>query len=613
MKKFNMRKYCGKTAMAVPLPSEEVRRQMQEQGYGLAVDEADHFKEIRNKLTELDSDTKNQMGISGGQTIRTIPLGESLVVDGRTVYPRAIDEDRGELIALDLSIPPGQPNEIPPPPGSRAAPTTEPNNYIRIPLSNPVVSEFIRRHQEQSAPQREKLLNIVKDWNRFLREISQPEKFKGVNLVQIPLMVFKERSSLIRPRMEELRAMETHFETKLASEPIPSSLLAAENEWRQQINNHSLNLQDTTDTILKLYKGREERIQPDIDSGELNPPEEWRRWWMAEREIQGEDGQIRTVTNYQYIVNTIISHREAQRARGQSVKEDVSLPKEFLEEIPTRQYSGPATFTGPAASMLARDRAALAGVRDEIEALENLDKHLQDASSEIVKMESKSDEYLLAHPEEYAKILNGIKRDASEFVRRYSGSLQTKEKVWKKSPKNIENMSPAQRAQLKPTPEGGMMLPGSISANFVGNSTASLGVSIYLYRIIGIINEVDQRLVGKAEGLSEHPEVVQASNNIEVKNMKKTVESWGGIETKAQEQQKPNKNEKLAALRMVQWMADDSSKLDKVFESVADLSGADLESAKTMDSQMKIDIIKKTIHEMPTYRLSAFVRFLSNV
>ncbi len=610
--------------MAVPLPSEDVRRQIQEQGYGLAIDDADHFKDLQNKLTEFDSGTKDQMGISGGQTIRTIPLGEPLNIDGRVVYPRAIDQDREELIALDLSIPQsGQLNTIPPPPGSRAQPKSEPNNYVRFPLTNPTVAEFLRRHKEQAAPQREQLLTIVKNWNKFLADISQADKLNGANLVQIPLMVFKERDSLIQPRMQELRSMESHFEMKLQSEPIPSSLLAAEAEWREQINNHSLSLQDTTDTILKLYKGREERIQPDIDAGALNPSDEWRRWWMAERDIHGEDGQTTTVTNYQYIVNTIAAEREKKRAREQEVREEVQLPTEILEEIPEKAFSGPSTFTGPAASMLAQDRAILAGIKDEIKALESLNGHLQTAAENIISMQSKSDDYILQHQDEYAEILNGIRVDASEFVRRYSKSIQNKGKTWKTKPKNMDDLSEAQRRQIKPSPGGGMSIPGGLSASFVGGSIASLGVSIYLFRIIGIINQVDARIQGKIESSQPQEAVAEPAASAPVQAFNKTksltkkaVDTWGDGSQPPMEQPQQDEeylNKRQAALRAIQWLDYDQEKLDKAFASVLDLSGASPESSSTMNSNMKIEMIRKAIFEMSKSRLSDFLEFVSNL
>lgn len=609
--KFNMKKHIGKQSMAVPLPSDEIKRQLTEENFGLANDEEEYFKQLRSKLEDMTPETMQEMGLNGGEILKTIPLTTPLAYEGRNVYPITIDKDAQELVAFDPSIEPGEmvPN------GKKR----QPNNYIRIPLTHPAVAEMMNLKEQQEAPARAELLNVVKSYNKFLKDLSDPEKLKGVNLVQIPLMIFKERSGMIQPRLKELQEMEGAVERKIQSYSIPSSLVAMENELFEKVNNHSLNFKDENDTIMKLYKGRLEDLRRDIDSGALSPSETWRNAWLSEIPINRPDGQSVTVSRLQYIINKQLEQKQKEREKEGTMKDEVVPPGEFLEEIPSKVNVGTPTFSGPASSMVASNHATLNGIKEEIGALNKLDERMKQAADTIISLQSKSDEYLLQHPEEYTEILNGIRVEASEFVRRHAASIQNKPGTWATKPRGFDKMPPEEQAKYKPQQGGGLMLPGTVNASFLGKTIASAGVALYLYRIIGIINTIDGRLAVKREAIPTEP--VQASSS----GINKMAQENPNPETPEQPQigQEQNIGSKLdyktdeARKSIKKFLNDfidsDETKMKKIYTFIAPRIGLTPESLAMTAEPLKSEYIEKAIDEMSFTDLSKFNKLLYSI
>lgn len=591
--------------MPVPLPSDKTRQNMHDQGYGLARDDADHYKDIKGRLDAVDPTMLDQMSLSGGEVMRTIPLRDPLVLGGKTFYPISVDQDSGELIAYDPSIIPGEVKTVPPPQGSKAAPTRQPNNYVRIPITNPLVSAFLNKRREEGEVHRKSLLEVIKSYNKFIADIATPDKLKGTNLVQIPLMVFKEREHLILPRLQELRSMERAVETKVNSYVKPSSITDAEAEWLKAINDHTLNLQDEVDTISKLYKGKEEKIISDIDNGTLNPSDELRKRWFADVEVIGADGLAKTKSRLQAIIDEKLKKKEEEQARSKEVKDEVKPVSKILERVPEKDMNTTPTFTGPSENILGKEQATLAGIKDEIKALEALDLHLSEAVKDIVELESKSDQYLLSHPEEYKAIIDRIRIDASLFIRRHAGSIQNKPKTWKTEPKDFKTMPDSEKALYDKNPEGGLTLPGAVNASFVGKSIASAGVSLYLNRILDMIKTIDSRISG---GSSEgKPENVQASSKSFVKNAQ-----WGIPDDSPEGQSAALASKKMVVLRKLKWLTNPDS-VNKVFEKVAPFNGVDPSSYLDMDVNLKFDLMNKAINSMTEKDLTELARFIDTL
>ena len=600
--KFNMRKHIGKQSMAVPLPSDEIKRQLTEENFGLANDEEEYFKQLRSKLEDMTPETMQEMGLNGGQTLNTIPLSTPLSYEGRNVYPITIDKDTQELVAFDPSIDPGAVVPM----GKKR----QPNNYIRIPLTYPSVAEMMSQKEQQEAPARAELLKVIQSYNKFLKDLSDPEKLKGVNLVQIPLMIFKERSGMIQPRLNELQGMENSVERQIQSYSVPSSLAAMENELFEKINNHSLNFKDENDSIMKLYKGRLENLRRDIDSGAINPSEAWRNAWLADISINRPDGQSMTVSRLQYIINKQLEQKQKEREKEETIKDEVVPPGEFLEEIPSKVNVGTPTFSGPASSMIARDHARLNGIKEEIEALNKLDGRLSQAAETIINLQSKSDAYLLDHPEEYAEILNVIRVEASEFVRRHASSIQNKPGSWATKPRGFDDFSPEEKAKYRPREGGGLTLPGSVNASFLGKTIASAGVALYLYRIIGIINTIDGRLAEKRVATPAEP--VQASSS----GMKKMAQENPNPEQNSQQNvgseldYKTHEARKSIKKFMNDFIDSDETKMKKIYAFIAPRIGVTPESLAMTAEPLKSDYIDKAIDEMSFSDLSKFNKLL---
>lgn len=579
--KFNMSKYLKKTAMPVPLPNPDTIRKMREEGYGLA---RDLEKEKAPDFEGVDPTLVSQMGLDKGESLRYVPLKESMEYQGRTVHP--IKTDKEFLIALDPNQIPGTPEE------------GGPSNYLKIPLNDPAVVEFLARKSEGFQPHRKDMEALVKDWNQYLRDLDTPGKFSGVNIVQMPLMIFKEKNQIIAPRLAELQAMEASTLEK-TQQAVSPAMMEAEIEWRNKINNHELNFQDTVDTIKKLYKGREAQLLEDVNSGALDPSDDWKDIWLEENIVQGEDGQAKTYTLLQRYVELRLKEKEDERNKPEVIKPEVEMPGEILEELPSKSpVSSVSTFTGPSGNIASQNIAILVGIRDEIKDLQDLDNNLSKAANEIAALQSKSDNYLLQHPEEYQSILNTIERDASLFVRRYAKSIQNASKRTAKQPTDWDSWSDAKRNQVKRDEKGGYIVPGAINANFLGKNIASAGVSIYLLKIIAMIRKVDERLKNKGE-------LVQASS--------KTVKT-AQLEFKPNPAKVKNVNElKITALKRLEWIEESEEKVSKVFESIAGEVGAGPDAGESLSKQLKVDMIEKAINQMDADRLTVLIKLLSSI
>jgi hypothetical protein len=578
--KFNMSKFLKKTAMPVPLPSPETLKKIKEEGYGLARDvETAKSPEIGGVNPEISEG----MGLGSGESMRTIPLKDSFEYQGRTVYPIKIDKD--VLIVIDPETIPGEPVG------------GVPNNYIRIPIDDPSVVEFFGKNEQGFQPHYRKMEELIVGWNKFLEDLNRPDKFNGANIVQLPLMIFKEKEQNITPRINELQGMERSLSEKAAETTSPA-LLQAEIEWREKINSHELNYQDTVDTIKKLYKGREAQLLEDVNSGALDPSDEWKDHWLEEFPVEGEDGQVKTTTPLQAWVSKVIEEKEEKRNKPSTMKDEVSMPGEILEELPKKSpFTSIPTFTGPSANIGSSAIAALIGVRDEIRDLQELDGQLTKAADEISALQSKSDNYLIQHPEEYSSILNTIESDASAFVRRYSKSIQNQSKRTAKPPAGMESWSDRKRQQLKT--DNGFTLPGAINASFLGKNIASAAVSIYLFKIIAMIRKVEERMQQKREQ-------VQASSN----SLKKVAQSEFQTDEAAE---KALRDRKMSALKRLNWIEESLDKVNSAFIFISNDVGAGPDAVESMSLQMKVDMIEKAINQMNYDRLGKFINLVSTL
>lgn len=599
--KFNMKNYIEKTAMPVPLPSEETRRQIKDQGYELARD----VEKEKTSIDGLDESVVNEMGLNSGEVMRTIPVKDSFEYQGRTVRPIKVDKEH--LVVIDSSVIPGQPGDIP-------------NNYLRIPLTDPAVVEFLEGKNESFRPHVSKIEGIVKDWNNFVQDLDNPDKFTGVNIVQIPLMIFKEKEQTIKPRMDELRGMESSLEAK-TEQAGSSALVQAEIEWREKINNHELNFQDTVDTLKKLYKGREQYLIQDLNSGAIDPSDEWKQIWLRDFPERGPDGQVKTSTLLQRYVDTKLREKEEERNKPVTLKDEVDIPGEILEDMPKKSPLGTVpTFTGPAANIASRDIAVLIGVRDEIKDLSELEANLTQAANQIASMESKSDDYILQNPEEYLAIMNTIGNEASKFIRRYSKPIQNKGETWKKrGPKDFDTWTDNAKRQLKRYPDGSMELPGKINATFLGSNIASAAVAMYLRKILLLVQKIDERLNAKRQnvqasslGMTKTAEGEDSyeQDEILIQKMLNSDEPTENQSVKAPAQDK-SKMAQMAAIRLTQ-MIDSEKEINTIFSAIADVIGKNPNSAAELPEEEKRNDIYKAIRTMPQGRLAEFNRFLSS-
>lgn len=584
----------GKTAMPVPLPSEETQKQLAEQGIGLARDVPETYDSTKKRMHDATEEQIAQMGLNTGESMRTIPLKEPLEVDGKIVWVIKIDKDA--VTVYDPSIIPGQVEQI----GDTKK--TKPNNYVRYPVTHPDIARFLERRRAEEIPYREKLLKLLQGWNKSLEDLAKPEVLKGVNLVQIPLMVFKERSQIIQPRLNELLQMESAVEANLQGAGVPSSIIAAEKEWLDKINSHELNFEDTKDTIRKLYRGREEQIIPDLESGVLNPSEEWRNVWLQDVNVRGNDGEVKTMSLLQLFVEKRREEKEEERNKPETVRPDVALPGKFLEELPEKATTSSPSFTGHSSTMRSMEFARLNGIKEEIKDLQELDQRLLGVANGIVEMESKSDTYILDHPEEYLQILNGIRTEASLFIRKHSGSIQNKPETWKTSPstKTMNEWSDKKRQQLEPMDNGGMMLPGALNASFLGKNIASAGVTMYLFRIIAIIEAIDKRI-------NEKRQSVQASVE-----MLKTAQI-GPTEFNNPAKDKALNGLKVTALKRLNWIEENEDSVNEVFLSIANEIGASPDAIESLPLQLKVDMIEKAIGQMGYDRIEKFIKVISSL
>jgi hypothetical protein len=299
----------------------------------------------------------------------------------------------------------------------------------------------------------------------------------------------------------------------------------------------------------------------------------------------------------------MLKEKEDELNKPEVMQEEVNMPGQILEELPTKSpLSSVPTFTGPVSNIASQNIAMLVKVRDEIKDLQELDADLTKAANEINALQSKSDQYLIQHPDQYLSILDTIRNDASRFVRRYSKSIQNASKTTKKPPTGFEGWPEEKRKQVK-VDATGYTVPGAINANFLGVNIASAGVSMYLRKIIAIIQKVDERLRLKTDVS------VQASAS----SLSKIAQSSGQDEFDNSAIDKATNSLKVTALKRLNWIEENEESVNEVFLSIASEIGANPDSVESLSLQLKVDMIEKAISQMGYERVEKFLQVISNL
>ena len=467
MAKFNLMRWMTKMGFAMQMPTPERKQQLETEGIGLSKDIIDYYDDMSKWLPMAE---RKRLGLVT-EGLRYVVLSKKpLPWQGKFVFPLKVDKKEDVMIAYDPSASADVVVDQPPA-GSKKKPSSRPGNYVRIPLASSEAKEYLKEYEAEQAEEKKVLLGKLKQFNALADKV-QAGDLGGANITQIPLMIISEVEKLIPDRRAELDQQAKFFELE-GEKPLPKGAVETEDEYRKNLSTGGFtNLEDEQQHILKLYVGKEEQLKADMGSGAVKASDAFKARWNAQVTYEDPNtGVQKTATELDRLIDARKALRDAESSK--KVRDEMPTLVKFIEEIPeTSALRSRETFKGPISSMQSQNKAKLISVRENLFKLNKLDRDLRTALEEINKLGARSDAYLSENPDEFNRILGILKDDATDFVKANAASIQ-------KKPKD-DNPSAAE-----------------LDSRFLGKGIANLGISVYLYNLLKVLEAIEQRVGAK--------------------------------------------------------------------------------------------------------------------